>query len=314
MELRMNKARKYFAITNTDVEWFKRAKRGKINVWHFPPGSRPRVGSLRTGDPIIFLSYAEQGGEFLGEAKFINAKRVDYNEFERKFKERAYEVERAPFPKPGQSCWVMIIDDVIEYDNKIKKRESPFAYMPIIGLNPLTEKHWDKLEMLRKMAQRPSPIDPKEHLLRKLKEMNWKDFEDFIAHLLQIIGFEVRSTRRTRDGGVDIKGLLITDIMTMRLMIEVKKWEQKVGSEVVRSLRGALDMSVGEGGVIITTSDFTNDAINEAKRRGAIEIGLINGERLVELILKYFDEIEDQYKMSLGLRRKPLYEQFEVVS
>jgi len=309
----MSSKGRYFAITNTKVEWFEKAKRGEIDVWHFPPGKRPKVGQLQEGDPIVFLSYADEGCEFLGEAEFVEAREVSYEEFNREYKERALEVEKAPFPKPGERCWIMVLRNFREYERKVKKRESPFSNIPIIGLNPFTERYWEKLELLRRMASTPLTISVKEYILKKLTDMSPRKFEYFISHLLQIMGFEVEQTGSTRDGGVDIKGMLFTDITSIRLKVQVKRWKDNVGSEVVRNLRGALDQTLGEGGVIITTSDFTKDAYEEAERRGARKIDLINGERLVELILKYYDKLDDEYKKKFGLRRKPLYEQFEVV-
>ena len=313
----MSSKGRYFAITNTKVEWFEKAKRGEIDVWHFPPGKRPKVGQLQEGDPIVFLSYADEGCEFLGEAEFVEAREVSYEEFNREYKERALEVEKAPFPKPGERCWIMVLRNFREYERKVKKRESPFSNIPIIGLNPFTERYWEKLELLRIMASTPSTKSVKEYLLEKLMNMKPGEFEDFISHLLQIMGFEVeeklRTKRGTRDGGVDIEGVLFTDITSIRLKVQVKRWRDNVGSEVVRNLRGALDQTLGEGGVIITTSDFTKNAYKEAERRGARKIDLINGEQLVELILKYYDKLDDKYKKIFGLRRKPLHEQFEVV-
>jgi len=174
-------------------------------------------------------------------------------------------------------------------------------------ITPFPKEYRSRLESLRRT------VNVKEHILGKLREMEPSEFQNFIAHLLEIIGFEVKEKRMTRDGGVDIEGKLITDIVPIRLKVQVKRWKDKVGADVVRNLRGALDMTTGEGGVIITTSDFTRDALEEAKRSGTREISLVNGERLVKLILKYFDKIDEKYKTFLGIRRKTLHEQFEVI-
>jgi len=33
--------------------------------------------------------------------------------------ERALEVEKAPFPKPGERCWIMVLRNFREYERKV---------------------------------------------------------------------------------------------------------------------------------------------------------------------------------------------------
>ena len=69
-------------------------------------------------------------------------------------------------------------------------------------------------------------------------------------------------------------------------------------------MRGTL--AVDEHGAIITTSDFTLQARREAESENMKPISLIDGEMLVDIILKYYDELNDKYKELIQLKKKEL--------
>ena len=69
---------------------------------------------------------------------------------------------------------------------------------------------------------------------------------------------------RLNDGGVDAEAVLslegLTSVMTK---VQGKRWAHTVSPRVVRELRGAL--KVDERGLIVTTAEFTDEAIREAQ-------------------------------------------------
>ena len=68
--------------------------------------------------------------------------------------------------------------------------------------------------------------------------------------------------------GVDVYAVLRLHGMTaVPTVVQAKRWTSgNVSGKVVRELRGALH--VDEHGVVITTANFTADAISEAIRAG----------------------------------------------
>lgn len=93
----------------------------------------------------------------------------------------------------------------------------------------------------------------------------------------------------SNDGGVDGFGYLVSDeLRTERIAIQAKRWGSGhlVSSPEIDKFRGAMDKFNAEYGVFITTSDFTRDAIKNS-RSGTRMITLINGEKLLDLIVKY---------------------------
>lgn len=124
----------------------------------------------------------------------------------------------------------------------------------------------------------------KEHLQRRLGEMEPVAFEELVGELLERLGFEdVEVTSRTSDGGIDVRAVLNVEGLTrVPTAIQVKRWKRNVGSEVVQNLRGSLN--VDERGLIITTSGFTRRGVDEASASGRQPIGLVDGSTLVDLM------------------------------
>jgi restriction system protein len=126
-------------------------------------------------------------------------------------------------------------------------------------------------------------------LRRLLHTMPADRFETLIAELLVKMGFDettVQITPFSGDKGIDVTGILraagLTEVDTA---VQVKRWKGNVGSKIVRELRGSL--KVHQQGVIITTSDFSSSAANEATADGKTRISLINGEDLLDLLIRY---------------------------
>lgn len=126
----------------------------------------------------------------------------------------------------------------------------------------------------------------RKQLLKKIQEMSASEFEKLIARLLTEIGFEdVTVTPYSGDKGIDVRGTLVVgDSIRTRMAVQVKKWKNNVQTPTVQQVRGSL--STHEQGLIITTSDFSKGAITEANLPDKIPVALMNGERLVELLVE----------------------------
>jgi len=66
------------------------------------------------------------------------------------------------------------------------------------------------------------------------------------------------------------------------MAVQVKRWKNNVQAGTVQQVRGSL--GAHEQGLIITTSDYSKGARDEAERAEAIPVGLMNGEQLVRLL------------------------------
>lgn len=129
----------------------------------------------------------------------------------------------------------------------------------------------------------------RQQLRTRLLKMDPTEFEELIGLLLTELGFEeVETTRRSKDGGIDVRGTLVVGgVIRTQMAVQVKRWKMKdhVQAPVVQQVRGSL--GTHEQGLIIATSDFSSGARQEADRPNAVPVGLMNGEKLVELLAEH---------------------------
>lgn len=121
----------------------------------------------------------------------------------------------------------------------------------------------------------------------ELQEMEPRAFEDLVGRLLTALGFvDVEVTNYSGDGGVDVRGTLaVGGVTNVKTAIQVKRWAKNVPGRTVRELRGGL--SPHERGLIISTAGFTRDARTEAEATERAPISLVDGERLVSLLVDH---------------------------
>lgn len=113
-------------------------------------------------------------------------------------------------------------------------------------------------------------------------------FENIIKDLLSAMGYDdVIVTSPTNDKGVDVTGISQNGITTVKEVIQVKR---NTSSNVIRpvldALRGCLHRFDAFQGTIITLSDFAKGAKEAAFEKGAAPLTLINGDKLVDLLIK----------------------------
>ena len=119
-----------------------------------------------------------------------------------------------------------------------------------------------------------------------LAELDPRLFEELIGQLLGQLGFaDVVVTKYSGDGGIDLRArLAVGGVTDVRTAIQVKRWASNVSGRTVRELRGGLGPH--ERGLVITLSNFTKDARAEAEATDRSPISLVNGDRLIELLVE----------------------------
>lgn len=148
-----------------------------------------------------------------------------------------------------------------------------------------------------------SPMEPdleiasswNEQVMELLLDMDPAAFERLIQRLLRESGFiQVEVTGRSGDGGIDGKGIMrLAGLLSFHVVFQCKRYRGSVGSAQVRDFRGAM-VGRADKGLLITTGNFTKDAIREATRDGAPPIDLVDGDQLVEKLRE----------LSLGIHTK----------
>jgi restriction endonuclease Mrr len=126
-------------------------------------------------------------------------------------------------------------------------------------------------------------------LMQKLYKMDPFQFEFLIADLLTQIGYEnVEVTKRSGDKGIDVTANLTMDGITdVKTIIQVKRYKKgnNISGRIITQLRGSAE--VDQRGLVITTSDFTKDAVTESKAQNKMPVSLVNGNKLLQLLIKH---------------------------
>ena len=121
-----------------------------------------------------------------------------------------------------------------------------------------------------------------------LAAIDWQDFENFIrevfAEEFNSNGGEVKITQASRDGGVDAIAFDPDPIRGGKIVIQAKRYTNVVGVSAVRDLYGTVMNEGATKGILVTTSNYGNDAYEFAKGK---PLTLMNGANLLFLLEKH---------------------------
>lgn len=114
--------------------------------------------------------------------------------------------------------------------------------------------------------------------------MTGYEFEDFISKLLARIGFTVTQTAYSHDGGIDLLATYEKPLFSGKYIVQCKNYSGLVGQPEVRDLYGVVMSENANKGILITPSDYTEQAYLFAKGKN---LELINGTVLNNLIAEH---------------------------
>ena len=113
------------------------------------------------------------------------------------------------------------------------------------------------------------------------------EFEEFIAKLFRKMGYTAETTSRVKDFGADI--IAKKDDETVAIQVKKNAVGNNVGAPVIQQTLGSMWRFKAGKSIVITTSDFTVQAEEQAK--GA-PVELWNRKILERMVRKYFIDIE----------------------
>ena len=140
-------------------------------------------------------------------------------------------------------------------------------------------------------------------VLDRILELDDKEFEILITHLLSALGFEAEHTGKTGDGGVDAIGELdIFNVAKIKLFVQAKRY--KLGAKITANNVKALRQNIPSGaqGSFIATCSYHPDAQKIANEPGFARIGLIGGENLVDILAEHWDKMPAEFREKLNLK------------
>jgi restriction system protein len=122
-------------------------------------------------------------------------------------------------------------------------------------------------------------------------------FEHLVKQLLEAMDYQnVIVTAPSGDKGVDVIADIELGITSVREVVQVKRHRGCIQRKDLDALRGSLHRFNAVRGTIITTNDFAKGTTEAAFERGAAPITLINGDKLIDLLIQH----------NIGVRKKSI--------
>jgi len=126
-------------------------------------------------------------------------------------------------------------------------------------------------------------------LLDQLRCVDPNRFEHIVIDVLKAMGYGVdaadtaRVVGRSGDEGID--GVIDQDLLGLdSIYVQAKRWQAAVGRPELQAFAGALQGQNATKGIMITTSTFSQPAIEYVRAIGASRIVLVDGVRLAGLM------------------------------
>ena len=122
-----------------------------------------------------------------------------------------------------------------------------------------------------------------------LYQITPRRFEEFVAELLDRLGYKITLTPASKDGGKDIYAARKDDLGSFLYVVECKQYspDRRVGVGLIRELNGVVQAERATAGILATTAFFTKGA-REFQARLSNQISLKDYLGIQEWLSKAF--------------------------
>jgi restriction system protein len=135
---------------------------------------------------------------------------------------------------------------------------------------------------------------------RIMAMMSGYEFEEFVAHLLECMGYTARVTQRSGDGGVDV--IAHTDALGFQppiIKVQCKRRTSQTSRMDVDQLLGTL--GEGEYGLYINLGSYSRGSVELERNRAKLR--LIDGEQFVEMVLQHYPKMSPRFRGLIPLKQ-----------
>ena len=150
-------------------------------------------------------------------------------------------------------------------------------------------------------VSRQAEVTTGDFVIRQIMaKLSGYEFEEFVAHLLECMGYTARVSQRSGDGGVDV--IAHRDKLGVEppiLKVQCKRKTDQVSRPDVDQLLGTL--GEGEYGLFISLGSFSRQSIDLERNRPKLR--LIDGDQLVELVLENYARLATRYQTMIPLKQ-----------
>ncbi|MFU2158605.1 restriction endonuclease [Caldisericum sp. AR60] len=156
----------------------------------------------------------------------------------------------------------------------------------------------------------------KSDLRKRIMEASPRFFERLILDLIVSMGyggsFEEASKLLGKSGDEGIDGVIKEDVLGLdKIYLQAKRWDNStIGRKEIQAFVGALHGKVAKKGIFITTSTFTKDALKYAEKISDMKVVLIDGDRLLDYMLKYNVGVEQKTTIEIKKVNEDYFEEY----
>lgn len=137
-------------------------------------------------------------------------------------------------------------------------------------------------------------------VVRRIKaSLSGHQFEEFVAHVLECMGYTARVTQKSGDGGVDV--IAHMDALGFQppiVKVQCKRQTSQIGGPDVNQLLGTL--GEGEYGLFVCLGSFSRQATELERNRSKVR--LVDGEGFVEMVLDNYPNLSPRYRSIIPLK------------
>ena len=161
--------------------------------------------------------------------------------------------------------------------------DTGLQYLKRVGPTPPD----DELQAIRNLT-RKREVTVREDLHEYLLQMDPTAFEHLVARVLEAMDYEdIEVIGQSGDGGVDVVAEIELGVTSVREVVQVKRHKRTIQRKDLDALRGSLYRFNAVRGTIVTTSGFARGTKEAAFAQGAAPITLIDGKKLIDLLIKH---------------------------
>ncbi|HEV2754949.1 MAG TPA: restriction endonuclease [Actinomycetota bacterium] len=132
----------------------------------------------------------------------------------------------------------------------------------------------------------------------RLSELDGYQMQDVVAGILRAMGYYTQISPPGADQGVDIVASRDPLGVERAVKVQVKaRPTTRSGASEIRELAGVLDP--GGKGIFVSSGGFTREALADPS---AQRVTFVDGERLQELLVEYYDRLSQDVKALVPLR------------
>jgi len=150
-------------------------------------------------------------------------------------------------------------------------------------------------------VSKQAEVTTHDFIIRAIKnKLDPYEFEHFVAHILECMGYSARVTEKSSDGGVDV--IAHKDELGFEppiIKVQCKQITSKSSEPEANQLLGTL--GEGEYALFVNLGSYSKPA--RTLERNRAKLRLIDGEQLVEIILEHYTKLNPRYRTLIPLKQ-----------